>query len=232
MKKELSDEQFDAIVRKLMADGGTDEATVDQVAESHSLWLGVQRRISEQKDSKHLPWPPIGKYWRWLVIGVPATAAAMLLVASLVVTKHGPGSERVTDLPPAAPDPVVHAPAPAIDAGPVAITEERRFGARSRTRFAADTATKPRPDVPFRPTESRSETGKKIRVRNAEIKSEFIALSYARSPESGQIVRVRVPSSMMVSLGLVTTVEKPSALVEAEVLLGDDGTTHSIRFIR
>jgi hypothetical protein len=66
----------------------------------------------------------------------------------------------------------------------------------------------------------------------AEIKTEFIALSYARDPESGQIVRVKVPSSMMVSLGLVVSVEKPSDLVDAEVLVGDDGLTRAIRFIR
>ena len=65
-----------------------------------------------------------------------------------------------------------------------------------------------------------------------EIKSDFIALSYARNPESGQIVRVKVPSSMMVTLGLVSSVEKPANLVDAEVVVGDDGMTHAIRFIR
>jgi hypothetical protein len=65
-----------------------------------------------------------------------------------------------------------------------------------------------------------------------EIKSEFIALAYARSPESGQLIRVKVPSSMMVSLGVVPTVNDPSKLIDAEVLVGDDGLTHAIRFIR
>jgi hypothetical protein len=36
----------------------------------------------------------------------------------------------------------------------------------------------------------------------------------------------------MVQLGLVSTVAKPSELVDAEVLVGDDGLTHAIRFIR
>jgi hypothetical protein len=65
-----------------------------------------------------------------------------------------------------------------------------------------------------------------------EVKTDFIALSYARDPDSGQIVRVRVPSSMMVSLGLVTSVKQPAELVDAEVLVGDDGLTRAIRFIR
>jgi hypothetical protein len=74
-------------------------------------------------------------------------------------------------------------------------------------------------------------TGAAVAKKSAEIKTDFIALSYARNPDSGQIVRVRVPSSMMVTLGLVATVEKPSNLVDAEVLVGDDGLTRAIRFI-
>jgi hypothetical protein len=37
---------------------------------------------------------------------------------------------------------------------------------------------------------------------------------------------------MMVSLGLVESVKKPNDLVDAEVLVGDDGLTRAIRFIR
>ena len=71
-----------------------------------------------------------------------------------------------------------------------------------------------------------------VAQKSTEIKTDFIALSYARNPDSGQIVRVRVPSSMLVTLGLVASVAKPSNLVDAEVLVGDDGLTRAIRFIR
>ena len=65
-----------------------------------------------------------------------------------------------------------------------------------------------------------------------ETKTDFIALSYAANTDSGQIVRVKVPSSMMVSLGVATNVEKGSDLVNAEVVIGDDGLARAIRFIR
>ena len=65
-----------------------------------------------------------------------------------------------------------------------------------------------------------------------ETKTDFIALSYAANTDSGQIVRVKVPSSMMVSLGVATNVEKESELVSAEVVIGDDGLARAIRFIR
>jgi len=57
-------------------------------------------------------------------------------------------------------------------------------------------------------------------------------LSYAANTDSGQIVRVKVPRSMMVSLGLKSNVEKESELVSAEVVIGDDGAARAIRFIR
>jgi len=71
----------------------------------------------------------------------------------------------------------------------------------------------------------------KIKTRE-EVKTDFISLTYAQQPSSGQVLRVKVPSAMMVELGVVPTVEKPTSLVDAEVLVGDDGMTHAIRFIR
>ena len=65
-----------------------------------------------------------------------------------------------------------------------------------------------------------------------ETKSDFIALSYAANSESGQIVRVKVPRSMMVSLGVTTNVEKISELVTAEVIVGEDGSARAIRFVQ
>ena len=70
------------------------------------------------------------------------------------------------------------------------------------------------------------------RIAVEETKTDFIALSYAADTESGQIVRVKVPSSMMVSLGVATNVEKESKMVNAEVVIGDDGLARAIRFIR
>ncbi len=70
------------------------------------------------------------------------------------------------------------------------------------------------------------------KTTNKETKSDFIALSYAANSESGQIVRVKVPRSMMVSLGVTTNVEKNSELVTAEVIVGEDGSARAIRFVQ
>jgi len=73
---------------------------------------------------------------------------------------------------------------------------------------------------------------RKVVGASEEIKSEFIALTYTGNPESGQLVRVKVPSSMMVTLGLVSAVQRPTSMIDAGVVVGDDGMTHAIRFIR
>ncbi len=226
MKKQLSDEQFDQMMSSLLNDAALDEATVNQVADSPTLWWAVQRQINREKEVCVSPWPPIGKFWRWLMLGVPAAVAAAVLIASFafqpspveqqIAVNVAPMADQVNHSQPdvAAPTTSVESLSPkSVNKLPVAIkfatvkNAERK--AISITRAAAPTVAK----------------------KSSEIKTDFIALSYARNPDSGQIVRVRVPSSMMVTLGLVASVEKPSNLVDAEVLVGDDGLTRSIRFI-
>ena len=236
MKKQLSDEQLDQMVHHLLSDAALDDTAVNGVADSPTLWWAVQRQISREKEVSVSPWPPVVKFWRWLILGVPAATAAAVLIALFAFQPSGvtddmavnvapPGSNEIVAVPPhvnVVVDPVVNAPLSKVD------------NRSSKSANQLPTATN---FVAAKHTENRSTTanrnaGTTVVKKSAEIKTEFIALSYARNPDSGQIVRVRVPSSMMVTLGLVASVEKPSNLVDAEVLVGDDGLTRAIRFIR
>ena len=69
-------------------------------------------------------------------------------------------------------------------------------------------------------------------VEKEKIKTDFIALSYSSAAESGQILNVKVPRSMMVALGVTSNVENISELVNAEVVMGDDGLARAIRFVQ
>ncbi|HEX3101937.1 MAG TPA: hypothetical protein VHQ01_09105 [Pyrinomonadaceae bacterium] len=232
MKKQLSDEQLDQMMRQLVSDAALDDVTVNEVADSPTLWWAIQRQINRQKEVSVEPWPPIAKFWRWLILGVPAATAAVVLAVlfafqpsrvdtddlALTVAKV---SDEVVNVQP---QPNVTDPAPVkidngsaipVDSSPVALKFVAAKHIENRSMQANRVA--------------RTST---VARKAAEIKTDFIALSYARNPDSGQIVRVRVPSSMMVTLGLVDSVEKPSNLVDAEVLVGDDGLTRAIRFIR
>ena len=237
VKKQVSDEQIDLLMRTLVNQAAADEAMLSEIAESPVTWWGVQRKINEQRSVAVSPWPPVGKVLRWLMVGVPVTAAVVLILSFFVFR-------------PATNDNVaVVSPTSSVTADssePNMIRDEPIIARKEDVKNSVFSATKNIKDLTKRPAGQlnvRTKVAEKRTAANAtevaakttkkeEIKTEFIALSYARDPESGQIVRVKVPSSMMVSLGLVTSVKAPSELVDAEVLVGDDGLTRAIRFIR
>lgn len=222
MNKLNKEEEMDRLLRTLTNDAAVDDSSIDEIADSPQLWWGVQRQIAAGREA--------GSVWthsvirRWLMFGAPLAAAAVIALAIFVAQPADePGDitavdqpSSVTNEPPSKSNVVVDSQ---VDQ-PVDIVSTKASSTRvkkavtpSKKTIVKLTQTAPEKDLP-------------------EIKSEFIALSYARNPESGQIVRVKVPSSMMVSLGLVSSVEKPTSLVNAEILVGDDGMTHAIRFIR
>ena len=225
MSKKISDEQIDAMMKCLIAGAAADMSTVDDIADSPAVWWQVRRRIAEQKAAARSPWPPVAKLWRLAFVGVPV-AVALLLAGILVfrpatqpVEQAGVQQNEIS-VPATMPSPKVSEPAaPAFDINIVPTRDSvKRTSPARRWTFAGGVYRKPR--------------NGQVDAAKTEIKTDFIALSYASDAESGQIVRVRVPSSMMVTLGLVATVEKPTDLVDAEVIVGDDGLTRAIRFVR
>jgi hypothetical protein len=166
---------------------------------------------------------------RWLLPAV-SVAAVLALVFALTYVKT-----------PEQPQPVASTITPSVNeieaAKPTVPQPTQETAPQVTEKKVHSSVTLAKQAVPVRrvtqkpPLVAKTVVDKKPVVTN-EVKTDFIALSYARDPDSGQIVRVRVPSSMMVSLGLVTSVKQPAELVDAEVLVGDDGLTRAIRFIR
>ena len=227
MKKQLSDEQIDNLMKVVLKDASLNDADINDIADSPTLWWSIQREINVQKEAVS-PWPPAIR--RWLMVGVPAVAALALL--SIFVfrptgekTEQAGLQQNVTSSVIETPSPTVSEPAvPANPENYKVIAKTVEKGNRTIRASASNRGNDRKIDV--------STIAANVVERKSEIKSDFIALTYARSPESGQVVRVKVPSSMMVTLGLVSSVEKPTNLVDAEVVVGDDGMTHAIRFIR
>ena len=239
MKKQLSDEQLDTLMRNLLNDAAADDATVNEIADSPAIWWGVQRRINSRRATMLSAWPPIGKVLRWLMIGVPVAAATAFIISFIVFRPAETGdniaksiSQPITTVSDSKPS-ILPIDNPSIDNPPIGNTlPDATKAVQNLTRREKPqvVTAKFRHDVKHSAVRQEVTTAANVK-KSAEIKTEFIALSYARNPESGQIVRVRVPSSMMVSLGLVASVKKPSEMVDAEVLVGDDGLTRAIRFI-
>jgi|CXWL01.1.fsa_nt_gi hypothetical protein len=223
MRKQFSDDQLDQLMRTLVDKASLDEGSISEIADSPSVWWGVHRKINEQKISQRSPWPPSVSLKRWLMIGFPSMAAAALLLAFFAMRAPVVPDDRtiVQDTN----EPVIERSIPA--AQPLDEVKGEIVP------VAAGRITNARPTkVVGKTSRSVGQTTVAAVKSRTEIKTDFISLSYSGNPESGQVVRVKVPSSMMVSLGLVSSVERPTSLVDAEVVIGDDGQTHAIRFIR
>lgn len=230
MSKNKPDEKFDALMKDLLTLSAIDDEQVTEIADSPAIWWGVQKRIAESKDSAGSGWLPVGNVWRLLLAGVPAMAVVLILISIYGFRPLIDGTDTAGGQQNASVEPV-DTPAHEVErALPASIPVDQPVIAGLKTPGVTD-----RKPHAVGPPAARTLPIKALRFASSaksEIKTEFIALSYARDPESGQIVRVKVPSSMMVTLGLVSSVEKPSDLVDAEVIVGDDGLTRAIRFIR
>ncbi|MEP6946814.1 MAG: hypothetical protein ABJA02_12915 [Acidobacteriota bacterium] len=228
MSNQISDEKFDSLVKVLFAEAAISDDKVNEIADSPAIWRNVQREIVTQRQATNSAWPPIAKFWQVLKFGLPALAAVGLLIGIIVFRPQTERTETAGVQQNSSTQPAeLPAAMYAEPATPVISTlrsENATFTPRAEKRRLAD--------HPATARRKPSVAAIKTTAKTPEIKTEFIALSYARDAESGQIVRVKVPSSMMVTLGLVATVEQPTNLVDAEVIVGDDGLTRAIRFIR
>jgi hypothetical protein len=69
----------------------------------------------------------------------------------------------------------------------------------------------------------------------AEITTAFIPLMHGDDlnlMESGQMVRVELPRSALISFGLPMDMERAGERIKADVVLGNDGLARAIRFVR
>ncbi|HEY2847541.1 MAG TPA: hypothetical protein VGI80_06965 [Pyrinomonadaceae bacterium] len=224
---DMKDQELEYLLQQIANDASLDDTSADEIADSPALWWSVQRNIRNATPAK-APWLP-KVLRRFLMIGVPV-AAAVVIGAFVYTTVFktpfqdtatnkgtaslpGTGTSAETSKLPGYTEPV-----------PVVAPLKPSTGSATKIIQAVHKVhSTPLPQTLM---------AQKLVKGLTEIKSDFIALAYARNPESGQLVRVKVPSSMMVSLGVVPTVDDPSKLIDAEVLVGDDGLTHAIRFIR
>jgi hypothetical protein len=208
-----------------MCDSAIDETDLRDIAYSPAVWWGVQREIAKGNEARS-PWPPSKALRRWLAILAP-TAVAAAIVISMFLVLPGPPTDQPLLADATLNDPVL---APIAENKFQETTPFPEVETRPSRQMTSSTNRTRRPII--RPHAERRIKPAVDASKPAEIKTEFIALNYAASPTSGQVVRVKVPRSMMVTLGLVARVERPTNLIDAEVVVGDDGLTRAIRFIR
>ena len=215
---------------KLSEDG--DE--IDEIADSPHLFEGVQMRIRKGRaqtapkgmgDQRSIGASFIFPHEflvphrspRWVLTAV----AVLLLVATaliLVLPKHTPERVQTAESSSPAAEPQIQ--------GPV-------------SKFSLSSVQDPG-------TPQRAVTGgeiKKQKVRRnplslpapPEIATDFFPLTFAAEAttpsEGGHLVRVTIPRSALVAMGLPMNVYRSAEHVRADVVIGDDGLARAIRFI-
>lgn len=241
MDRKLSDEQLDRIAKTLLKDFSPNDETLDEIAESPRLWWNVRNRIETEKARREKN-RFVGFRWQIPVFGALAITVCFGLAVLVLNFRNDSNSgaaqqnplqnpvEEIAETPENSPlvSPTIDSNIPEIPKDPDSekvpvktIEPKTKFAAKNRNieNSAKRAGRSSKKEVP-------------PRTRVEETKTDFITLSYAAATDSGQIVRVKVPSSIMVSLGLQTNLEKESELVNAEVVIGDDGLARAIRFIR
>jgi hypothetical protein len=176
-----------------------------------------------------------GRRWAGWAI---ATAATILILLALAALRpgHSPGPvENARDVKPeqTAPVETLPAPAPPTSAPRQADTSrdirEQQVANVFKTRRAQPARRNPQRntgDGESKPQASGSEA--------TEIATEFIPLVQGdnlNGMESGQIVRVELPRSALISFGLPMNMERADQRIKADVVLGNDGLARAIRFV-
>jgi len=176
-------------------------------------WRLSERRITPQ--------PAENGRWSRRVIG--AAAAAILLLALLAGAnwlKSPPASRKqeATNLPAT---PSVSAPGRKQDSQALA---GRR---RDQNQKTASNSAGPRRLSKRRGVRQKAENANEVATRFYPLVEE----GEMAPLESGVIVRVEAPASILISLGLPITAESINRPVQADLLLGQDGLARAIRFL-
>lgn len=230
MDRKISDEQVERIAAKLLNNFALDEETLDEIAASPQMWRNVRGRIEDEKARRGKSLFAVFRSPVW-AFGAAALIVCVGLAVLLLKSENNPNPAAVNQnsvqkteeqIPEIASDTSDSVSQQKNDNNPAAEQKPVKKTA-AKTKLIAKKTAKSVGKLPNKEIAPASAT--------EETKTDFIALTYAAETDSGQIVRVKVPGSMMVALGVKANVEKESELVNAEVLLGDDGMARAIRFI-
>lgn len=165
----------------------------------------------------------VGRQWAYVAASVAAIAlivALLSLVSSRARSSQEPAPRKAANPNPAVPDEPRPAPPRQVSASPestVAADKHR----------PADRGKKRKKGRPTPPLEDLN--------RSAEIATDFIPLMNRETfgeMDGGQVMRVELPRSALMSFGLPMDMERATEPIKADVVVGSDGLARAIRFVR
>jgi len=185
--------------------------------------------LAEEMESLNAP-PEIEQKLREAFRAQPATAAShsygrywLVAVAAMILIVISVIALRSRNEPP---KPTI-AQQPQIKEQPTIVEEPRVDQLQPKQQQIAQ---KPR-----RPAARRAANNEVANHVNREIATDFMPLGYFNAStlqDGGQIVRVELPRSTLMSFGLPVNMDRYHEKVKADVFIGVDGLAHAIRFVR
>jgi hypothetical protein len=213
------EEAFGKFCREVVSAARADEEVISAAADSAFLFQRVRARLATDAQT------PARSGWRKALFAgaqvskwVMAATAVAMVIALLALTR----SAHQT-----LPDP----PAPVIAETPA--------GKPSLPLQVADVLP---PEAPKGIAKTANVNGTSHSVRHKAVKgeeeeltTEYVPLTYAAyadETDSGHVVRVQVPRTALLALGVPIGAEASTELVKADVIVGDDGLARAIRLVR
>jgi hypothetical protein len=163
---------------------------------------------------------------RWYYVAASAAAIALIaaliaLVATRTREAQQPALQKAIN-PPAVPE----APRPAVPQQQASLSSPETVVASQRYR----------PERVGKGSKSRRQPNRVNRsTGDAEIATDFIPLMNRETlaqMDGGQIMRVELPRSALMSFGLPMDMERAAERIKADVVVGNDGLARAIRFVR
>jgi hypothetical protein len=221
-------EDLERLSREALNAAALNEAEIDEIAGASDLYERIQKRIVAKRTAQRVA---RADRWgaAWLdssllpeLLGLrrqPRLVFAVAFVMLLLFVIVMPRWLRTT------PD----APQKAVILAPPSLTQTSVIGA-GRTDQIVDAK-------PDKQTGLSGRSKRAVRRRaqaTGEIATDFIPLTWvteATAMDSGQVVRVKVPRAMLLSIGAATNTAGAGEFLLADVVVSDDGLVRAIRLV-
>jgi hypothetical protein len=165
--------------------------------------------------------PGASRRWLYVAAGVAASAVIAILISLIAMQTRSAETSSPEEARNHKEEPTeVQAPSPAPGPEKRAVSGNPRRGVRPIKPVIKSKPTAPDANAPR---------------REVEIATDFFPLvnrEALNQLDSGQLVRVELPRSALMSFGLPMNMERAGERIKADVVVGEDGLARAIRFVR
>lgn len=225
--KKIQNERFDEIERKLLNSVRVRDEQIEEIINSPRLFNLVKAGIAVEKFQSKPKKTFVLPLWNWQKDAFSFGALAVLLIAVFSLSIFLKKNESLPDLKVVINTGEVPVPNPTFDNPTDSTKIERTIFQTKRTNFKKEVR---------KPKQLTVKTNKRPLRQTNEEEREFYPLTFTedieQATEDAQIIRVNLPRSSLIALGVNPPNENAIENIKAELLISSDGVTRGIRFIK